>query len=684
MGYFYDGAFKRALYSVKETGRKLKDGAMEVVEHFLSGYNGYGWKIWERNGRYRMEIDELFVRGSLTTYEQIISKITSIKGSQAITQAHGTIKSVESVQSADVHVEVLSSGVYTDTIIQKACYQISLEEEVNSIREYDFIRCQKGGRMYHVQVGSVYQNYVNIPLDEFETDPETGVVLTPPQVGDELVQFGNASHMDDYKYRHSAIYLHTDDSEPAIDLMTDIYSKDWSGTIKVRVGCNLPGTDGDKGFFAENGRLLFTDSNGQVISTINPDGSASFAYGKLSWTAGGSPKFSGTMQLINGDKVWEVDEFGKNTIGIRNGKRIELSSETEDLKIYDDNGEPTSVFEGNKYNELSELFDNTADVVDIKNVPLQYIYTMYNWRGTKRTELTDKFQTEGLIALAYNYHITFTRKITSSAIATFYLRVYVENYATSTSTTPSSELTFFSKSYNVVFDDETVDLDVTKLSYLSIPSGYHIIKIEVVPIPTKDPTSSNDRLTIDITSFNVSAVSSSGLSRYFGNGLVHGDDLNNIFSLINNPSTGIQFDLRNKSNGISLDGRNIYSYRLGIRGNLPSTILSAEVYTDTTKYGWIKSSPVDFIFMPDPVRTAEGKCRIRFPEQWYNYGISNIRCYVMLTGIGFVRGSTNSPVIPVFGGWVTNSLSQTIGFDVFITNGSIYKDGDFYFELKIH
>ena len=58
------------------------------------------------------------------------------------------------------------------------------------------------------------------------------------------------------------------------------------------MGGDLPGTNGAKGLYCVNGKLLFADEVGETVSVINPDGSASFARGKLSWTKDGSPKFS--------------------------------------------------------------------------------------------------------------------------------------------------------------------------------------------------------------------------------------------------------------------------------------------------------------------------------------------------------------------------------------------------------
>lgn len=292
MAYLFDGAFKRALYSVKETGRKLKSGAKELVEDFVSGFGGHGWKLWKRNGLWRLELDELLVRRSFTIFEQIISKITAIRGSQTISQGHGKIKSVDIAPSTVYHElytlepskedpEILIPKIEQWTTTE-LCYRLLLEDDTNTIKEFDFVRCQKNGKYYFVQVGSVFQFYVNIPVTEFDTD-DNGVTINPPEVGDEIVQFGNFSHAYQYSSRHSCIFIHADDDEPAIDLMTDMYTKTWDDAIKIRIGGNLPGTPNLRGFYCVNGMIRCVDEKGNLIYEFKPDGSIDLGKGAIKY-----------------------------------------------------------------------------------------------------------------------------------------------------------------------------------------------------------------------------------------------------------------------------------------------------------------------------------------------------------------------------------------------------------------
>lgn len=248
------------LCSVLKTGKQDKDGHPIYVEHFLSGFAGWGWKIWKTvAGFFRLEIDELVVRRTMTVFELFIQRIRAIKGAIAITQANGKIKTA-----------VLSDD--------GTAYLITLEEDDMSFVEHDYFRCQEfnGGQKFcHVEIESVEGGAIRVPISEFE-----GSSLPSP--GDEIVQFGNSSHDAKYAGRHSAIYMHADESgQPAIDVMFDIYSKDWTNCVKVRVGGDIPGGGGAKGFYCQNGMILSVDDNNNVVYQFSPNGGFSLGRGKI-------------------------------------------------------------------------------------------------------------------------------------------------------------------------------------------------------------------------------------------------------------------------------------------------------------------------------------------------------------------------------------------------------------------
>lgn len=257
MAILSNGKFYGFLCSAKETGQKLANGVKEYVEDFVSGFAGHGWKIWEYvKGKWMLEIDSIRVRGQFTVFEMLISKVRAIIGAQAITQGCGKVKAVELSKDG-------------------TAYLITLEDADMSFMEHDFIRCQEftgSQKVYHVEIESIVDGIIRVPLSEFDLDEE-GIVLNPPAPGDDIVQFGNSQN----KARQSAIYLHADETgQPAIDVMFDINSKNWDGKVKIRVGGDIPDSGGLKGFYCENGMIKGTDSNGHTVYCIYPDGTAEF------------------------------------------------------------------------------------------------------------------------------------------------------------------------------------------------------------------------------------------------------------------------------------------------------------------------------------------------------------------------------------------------------------------------
>lgn len=662
MAILSNGKFSGFLCSIRDTGKKLKDGAAVMVEDFLSGFNGYGWKLWKKSNLWRLEIDELLVRKSFTTFEHIISQITSIRGGQTINQGHAKIKAVTTIE-ADVYRE--NDG--EETITQEQCYRLEIDDESNSIVEYDFVQCLKGNRQYLVQVGSVFQYYINIPITEFDSDAETGEVLNAPQAGDEIVQFGNASHQDKYKNRHSALYLHVDEDEPAIDLMTNMYSKDWSNAIKVRIGGNLPGTDGDRGFYSVNGKIISVDENNDIVYEINPDGSGYFARGKFSWTKDGSPKFSGTILLqIDNNNVWEVTEAGENIIGNKDGKRIVISPVSQDIKVFDDSNNNVLSIEGSNRNDISDFFGGTPPTITIKNIPFSIAATVTRAEMT----VTEGFYTSTLMNLSVEFNYNYSQYSESSASGDISGTLYLDNFSDSSYSNYQNSSVIASFNVDVTGTGTFVVRNTT-----TIEKGYHTLRFLIL----KDRSVTS----FSISSLNVEFVIDSYLASLFANGIVLGSSTNNLFYAINkqpNPLLNIKnlfFGVMNDFSGLKIDTSGSYSKIKGHWGLLPSLIAYGVVWGgNTPTYKAIKT--FDGSSFPAATRIGEGVYRINFPTSWRSLNISATNAYVMLTGIGFsiIDGGSNSPIKATFKQWVTN------GFDVWLSDDATANDGDFAFELK--
>ena len=282
------------LTSAKKTGKQVLNSAgewvAEIVEDFISGFAGYGWKIWEYvKGKWMLEIDSIRVREQFIVFEMLVSKMRAIIGSLGISQACGKIATVTLSEDGTE-------------------YLITLEDETMSFVAHDFIRCQTytgtKQRFYHVEISSVVDDVIHVPISAFDKDEE-GNLTNPPEPGNDIVQFGNSVN----KNRQSTIYIHADESgQPAIDIMFDIDSKDWTGKIKTRLGGDIPGGDGARGFYCENGMIKGTDTGGHTVYCIHPDGTAEFGYGSDKFAADRSGKLAG------GAISWEWDSDKKKYV----------------------------------------------------------------------------------------------------------------------------------------------------------------------------------------------------------------------------------------------------------------------------------------------------------------------------------------------------------------------------------
>lgn len=358
------------LASAKKTGRQVMNAAgewvAEVVEDFMSGFVGYGWKIWEYvKGKWMLEIDSIRVREQFIVFEMLVSKMRAIIGSLGISQACGKIATVTLSEDGTE-------------------YLVTLEDETMSFVAHDFMRCQtySGTKQtfYHVEIASVVDDVIHVLVSEFDKDEE-GNVNNPPEVGNDIVQFGNSVD----KNRQSAIYIHADESgQPAIDIMFDIDSKDWTGKVKTRLGGDIPGGDGARGFYCENGMIKGTDSSGHTVYCIHPDGSAEFGDGSAEFNRDKSGYLAG------GAISWEWDADKKKyvcTMGDVILSWDNLSPEVkENLKGAD--GKDAVLFQIEFYMNGTRINDIPCDIHGVPISGNTVIAKLYRISGNTKEDYT--------------------------------------------------------------------------------------------------------------------------------------------------------------------------------------------------------------------------------------------------------------------------------------------------------
>lgn len=647
MAYTYDSGVERAVYSTKKTGRTLPNGATEMTEDFDSGFSGHGFKIWKTDdGFYKIEADELMIRKSLTAFELIISQIRAIRGSYAITQGNAKIK----------HVDTYTEG-------GKGYYRIEIEDEVNTIFEHDFIRCQKGNKEYHVEVSSVHQGYINVLMSEF-TSGSDGVVVNPPEAGDEIVQFGNSSTDAAYANRHSAIYMSVDNGEPKIDLMTNIYTKNWDDTLKVRIGGDLPGTDGERGFFAVNGKLMGVDEAGETVYQINPDGSGFFARGKFSWTADGAPSFSGSIFLrIDNNNVWRVTENGENIIGDEDGQRIVISPSDASMTFFNAEGNTVAIYDGKTQENPEDFFSSSTPTITIKTLPFSAESSSSINYGT--IVISEPFQTTAAINMTCNFNISVSHMYADEYI---WFNLNVKIYSDSSLKNLISTKKIYGETYGSGSNPSyniTRDVILTEI-------GYNVISFDL-----RFMVGYQSSVSFSMNSLTPIITANKYISNYFANGLILGTSGNNKFTVYNGEQGGlptIRFNAENSLFGLGFSRYGIMTKRNGFWGMMPSIISCGLIQTEGSYYRFAHFSSYDNN-IPSLSKSSTGMVTLRIPNDWDQDQVNDTSCYILTTPR--IRPSYRQ--FYVSANW--DNSTKKIYFYIKVDN-STYYDGDFYFEIK--
>lgn len=330
------------------------EASAQSPDFVSNGFAGSGWAAQTADdGQTYVEADNLRIRGRLTAFELVIEKIRAICGALGISQACGRVKSVD--------------GDATN-------YYLVLEGDdthgYGGFQANDFIRCQRwtsnGARGYWVRVSFIgstaggHNNVLAINRSEFDaaivepqagevdaydhaqevtaqvaqlvTDDRTALItaddgtsllladnsnptiaglMVLPEVGDELVQYGNATDTT----RQSAIYIHANGTgQPAIDLLTGITSKSFVGCLACRLGGYLP--TGGFGLYAKNGQIISLSPDGHTTHySLNPDGSFELGQGAIKYNGKGHVTIGNNVTIKWGPQSqttykWAVSDNG--------------------------------------------------------------------------------------------------------------------------------------------------------------------------------------------------------------------------------------------------------------------------------------------------------------------------------------------------------------------------------------
>nr|DAS75180.1 MAG TPA: tail protein [Caudoviricetes sp.] len=175
---------------------------------FVDGMFGEGFQLWmdKLTGLSNLTIDKVTIRQSLVALELLIEKVRSVGGQFIVSAANGKIKTV---------------------VREGSNYRITFEQE-NTFQAHDLMRCATFSgtiKGYWVEVTESNAQGVVVPVSEFGGGE--------PVAGDDCVLMGNTEN----PLRQNLILIAaTEDGQPRIDILDGVKAKNFTDSLRVRLG----------------------------------------------------------------------------------------------------------------------------------------------------------------------------------------------------------------------------------------------------------------------------------------------------------------------------------------------------------------------------------------------------------------------------------------------------------------
>lgn len=302
---------------------------------FREGFMGEGASLWPINGRWKMEVDDLFVRGQMTVNELIVNEIKATGGDILVSIADMKIIAVERDAEGDY----------------KCFFDDEDGTKYNQFRPGDQAICQifdgKNVKRYWRLVKETGSNY--IILSETVCEPGSA----EPEVGDNVLQLGN--RYPDGADRRSAIMISAKGADgPSITMYDNIDDFNLVGKDRTTIGKNSKFV----------GILTQVDGNGDLIRVpIDKgeyiQGTTYYYYDRVSYQ--GSLwlciAISTTNPPSKDNEEWllQVEKGDQGAAGADKAKWVEILGDR--LFMYDNPN-----FEGTPKPETLELLCNTYNI----------------------------------------------------------------------------------------------------------------------------------------------------------------------------------------------------------------------------------------------------------------------------------------------------------------------------------
>lgn len=434
----------------------------------------------------------------------------------------------------------------------------------------------------------------------------------------------------------------------------------------------------------------------------------------------------GTINLKHSDGTeWYVDENGMQTLGDRDGQRIELNPAQRAMGIFNQGGEQVAVFEGNSYDSISSLFGNTSDIVDYRirtseeagytsgvTMARGSLYgnaqgTAAPDNGTHRYALIDGFSTNAPVEVRIASGVLYTRAhggqnyvgvngLTAPAAANVSIQLRVATYTDSTKSKLKGYVVVDTCSKNAGGGQSSQSQrNISGASVKTATGGFHVLEIYYVwylcgsgsnfYAHWGSTTSDSDSSGLSVPTYS----SDFYVSRYFANGFCLGTSARNYFWLRNNNGNMVfegivgDYGFKVDKDGVMMKHHN-GNYQM-----MPQTVLWGYVTIANSTETPVSASLKTFdgsTFSASATsatsntgvvkRVNKGALRILFPISWQGMNLSDSNSFVTLTGYQSKEGNVNVQIK----GTLVHFTSTYI--DVILSDDDSANDGTVFIKVE--
>lgn len=323
----------------------------------------------------------------------------------------------------------------------------------------------------------------------------------------------------------------------------------------------LPGRVTTQRIVSEDGKTYFDLANGEIGGIIK------FLNGNNYETIidGGYIK----TNLINAQML----EVARVLAGNADGKRVVINPDDKAVYIYNENNELVTVFEGNSYSSINDIFGDTSGTATMTDasdgVDHDYTTDHDSETYTGETVISDLFNTAtpAIITFGGTLYARVVSDVNMKEVgyAHAYLRLYVETYDDAQLTNRIQRV-YVTNCGCFVAGDETqsqVEYNSASLSLSSkkvkVVAGYHRVVLEW-EMQANNYLQNTDEAHVSWSNVTAAYNTEFYISRFFANGFAIGTRRNNYVLALNDPTDGMLFSV--ESNGCAFEiGTNGIRYK---------------------------------------------------------------------------------------------------------------------------